>query len=96
MKLSNIGRSLGEEIPLKKTENRLSRHINEGDLTKFLGTKLSQEDRWWIKEETVLALHLSDISKEQSKKAGVFSSGKKWKVKGKDTEGILDRRDLRS
>jgi len=68
IKPSNIGRSSGEDIPLKKTENRLSRHINEGDLTKFLGTKLSQEGSWWIKEETVLALDLSAISKEYSRK----------------------------
>jgi len=68
IKLANIGRSLGEEIPLKKTENRLSRQINDGDLTKFLSSKLGQQRKWWIKEETVLALDLSDIFKEYSKK----------------------------
>ncbi len=46
IKLSNIGRSLGEEIPLKKTENRLSQQINNGDLTEFLSKKLAQEGRW--------------------------------------------------
>jgi len=44
IKLTNIGRSLGEEIPLKKTENRLSRQINDGDLTEFLNKKLVQEE----------------------------------------------------
>jgi len=66
IELANIGRSLGEEIPLKKTETRLSRQINDGDLTEFIGRKLTGEAKCWIKDETVLALDLSDISKEYS------------------------------
>jgi len=45
---------LGEEIPLKKTENRLPRQINNGDLTEFIGRKLTEEAKYWIKDETVL------------------------------------------
>jgi hypothetical protein len=87
IKLTNIGRSLGEEIPLKKTENRLSRQINDGDLTEFLGKKLSREGRWWIKEETVLALDLSDISKEYSKKQEFLALVRDGSQKGKITKG---------
>ena len=87
IKLSNIGRSLGEEIPLKKTENRLSRHINEGDLTEFLGNKLTQEGSWWIKEETVLALDLSDISKEYSEKQEYLALVRDGSQKGKIRKG---------
>ena len=41
IKLANIGRSLGEEIPLTKTENRLSRQINDAGLTEFIDRKLN-------------------------------------------------------
>jgi len=94
IKLSNIGRSLGEDIPLKKTENRLSRQINDADLTEFIGRKLTEEAKYWIKDETVLALDLSDISKEYSKKqeflALVRDGSQKGKIrKGYWTLGIL-------
>jgi len=94
IKLSNIGRSLGEEIPLKKTETRLSRQINDGDLTEFIGRKLTGEAKYWIRDETVLALDLSDISKEYSKKqeylALVRDGSQKGKIrKGYWTLGIL-------
>lgn len=38
VKLSNIARSLNEEIPLIKTENRLSRNLGKVDLTKGINT----------------------------------------------------------
>ena len=87
IKLANIGRSLEEEILLKKTENRLSRQINDGDLTEFLNKKLVQEGRWWIKEETVLALDLSDISKEYSKKQEYLALVRDGSQKGKIRKG---------
>ena len=68
IKLSSITRSLGEDIPYIKTENRLSRQINSQDLTHFITEKLNQEGSKWIKEDTVLALDLSDISKEYSRR----------------------------
>jgi hypothetical protein len=68
IKLSCITRALGESIPLIKTENRLSRHINNKDISKFINDKLSKEGSKWVQEDTVLALDLSDISKKYSKK----------------------------
>jgi len=87
IKLTNIGRSLGEEIPLKKTENRLSRQINNGDLTEFVGRKLTGEAKYWIKDETVLALDLSDISKEYSKKQEYLALVRDGSQKGKIRKG---------
>ena len=68
IKLSNISRSLEEEIRLIKTENRLSRHITSKDLTGHINNKLIEEASWRIKEDTVLALDLSDINKPFGKK----------------------------
>jgi len=68
VKLSNIARTLDEDIPLIKTETRLSRQINSKDLTSNIGKRLIEEGKPFIKEDTVLALDLSDISKEHSKK----------------------------
>jgi len=87
IKLTNIGRSLVEEISLKKTENRLSRQINNGDLTEFVGRKLTGEAKYWIKDETVLALDLSDISKEYSKKQEFLALVRDGSQKGKIRKG---------
>lgn len=94
VKLSNISRPLGEDIPLIKTETRLSRQINSQDFTKFVGKKLTQEAQYYIKEETVLALDLSDISKEYSKKQEYLAKVRDGSQKGKIKKGILDMRDL--
>ena len=56
VKLSNISRSLKEDIALIKTENRLSQQIGKEDLTEDINDKLIEEGRWRIKEDTVLAL----------------------------------------
>ncbi|HIE43834.1 MAG TPA: hypothetical protein EYP78_03435 [Candidatus Omnitrophica bacterium] len=68
IKLSNVSRALGEEIPLIKTENRLSRQINQRDLTRTITERLLKEGKQYIKEGTVLAVDISDISKKYSRK----------------------------
>lgn len=83
IKLSNIGRSLGENIPLKKSETRLSQQINDQDLTEFIGKKLTRESKCWIKDETVLVLDLSDISKEYSRKQESLAPVRDGSQKGK-------------
>ncbi len=40
VKLSNIGRALQEDIPLIKTEDRLSRNLNDEDLTKCINEEI--------------------------------------------------------
>jgi len=68
VKLSNIARTLDEDIALIKTVGRLSRHITSQDLTRSIGKRLIEEGKPFIGEDTVLGLDLSDISKDYSKK----------------------------
>jgi len=74
VKLSSIARTLDEDIPLIKTETRLSRQINSRDLISTIGKHLIEEGKPFIKEDTVLALDLSDISKKYSEKQVGFKS----------------------
>jgi hypothetical protein len=68
VKLSNIARSLKEEIPLIKTENRLSRNLKAEELESELMPQLVKMGRQRIETNTVLALDLSDIRKEYAQK----------------------------
>ena len=68
VKLSNIARSLNEEIALIKTENRLSRNLGRMDLTERINRNLVAEGGKRIKEETVIALDLSDLDKRYAQK----------------------------
>lgn len=68
IKLSNIARSLKEDIKLIKTENRLSRHMMSKDLTQPLNDILIYQAKGYVNEDTVLALDLSDINKPFAKK----------------------------
>jgi hypothetical protein len=68
VKLSNISRSLNEDIKLIKTENRLSRQITSKDLTWHINNELIKDSKYRIKEDTVLAIDLSDIQKSFAKK----------------------------
>lgn len=68
VKLANIARALDEDISLVKTVGRLSRQIGSKDLTPTIGNRLIEEGKHFIGKDTVLALDLSDISKEYSEK----------------------------
>lgn len=68
VKLANIARALDEDISLIKTVGRLSRQIGSKDLTPTIGNRLIEEGKPFIGKDTVLALDLSDISKEYSQK----------------------------
>ena len=68
VKLSNIARSLNEEIPLIKTETRLSRNLGRTDLTEPINGKLIAEGGKRIQQETVIALDLSDLDKPYAEK----------------------------
>lgn len=61
--LSEIARSLNEEITFKKTEDRLSREINREGLGESVEENLLSMARGRIKEDTLLIVDLSDISK---------------------------------
>ena len=68
VKLSNVSRSLNEDIKLIKTENRLSRHIASKDLTASINEVVIQDASWRIAKDTVIALDLSDVNKPFAKK----------------------------
>jgi hypothetical protein len=68
VKLSNIGRALGEAIPLIRTEKRLSRNLKCAELEAALTTQLVEMASARIQQDKVLALDLSDIRKEYARK----------------------------
>ena len=68
VKLSNIGRSLNEEIPLIRTEKRLSRNLKSEELESELTPQLVRMGSSRVQPNTVLALDLSDIRKEYAQK----------------------------
>jgi len=68
VKLSNIARSLQEEIALIRTEKRLSRNLKSADLEKELTPQLVRMGSQRVQPNTVLALDLSDIRKEYAQK----------------------------
>jgi hypothetical protein len=68
VKLSNIARSLKEEIALIRTEKRLSRNLKSAELEKELTPQLVKMGSSRIQPNTVLALDLSDIRKEYAQK----------------------------
>lgn len=68
VKLSNIGRSLDEPVDLIKTEWRLSRNLQQEDLTDRVNEVLIKDGSKRVGEDTVLALDLSDINKPFAQK----------------------------
>jgi hypothetical protein len=68
VKLSNIARSLNEEIALIKTESRLSRNMGKEDLTERINRKIIREGGPRIKQDTVIAVDISDIDKPYARK----------------------------
>ena len=68
VKLSNIARSLNEEIALIKTENRLSRNLGRMDLADRINKRLIKEGGKRIQRDTVIALDLSDLDKPYAQK----------------------------
>jgi hypothetical protein len=68
VKLSNIARSLQEEIPLIKTEDRLSRNLRAEELESHLSERLAELGSRRVEANTVLCLDLSDVRKEYAEK----------------------------
>lgn len=68
VKLSNIARSLKEEISLIRSEKRLSRNLKSAELEKELTPQLVRMGSTRVQPNTVLALDLRDIRKEYAQK----------------------------
>jgi hypothetical protein len=82
--LSEIARSLNEEIALKKTENRLSRQINREGLGRAVEKNLLSLASRRIKKKTLLVVDISDISKDHARRMehlGRVRDGSTGKIK---------------
>jgi len=86
IKLSEITRTLNEDIKLIKTENRLSRNMQNKSLSNHINKKVLEQARWRIEKDTVLAVDLTSIEKRYAKKmdflARVWSGMEKEAVNG--------------
>jgi hypothetical protein len=67
-KLSNIGRALEEKIPLKKTEERLSHHLEQKGMGQTINRQIAKMGADRIKKDTLLIIDPSDIQKPYAEK----------------------------
>lgn len=68
VKLTEIGRSLREPIPLKKTQNRICRQLRKDNIREVVGDNILEKGSSRIRKETLLILDISDITKKYAKK----------------------------
>ena len=73
VKLSNISRSLNEEQRLIKTEDRLSRNLDDVDLTEGINQQISRLGGSKVLEDMVIALDPGDIRKPYAQKMEYLS-----------------------
>lgn len=68
VKLSNISRALKENIPLIKTEDRLSRNLDDEDFTTHINNQLLRLADDKIDDSMVIAIDPGDVEKPYAKK----------------------------
>ena len=68
VKLSQISRALEEPIALKKTEDRLSINLGREHLAEELMEEVARAGKRRIREETLLIIDVSEISKSHARK----------------------------
>ena len=68
VKLSNISRTLKEEQPLIKTEDRLSRNLDDEDFTDSINEEICRLGASKVTDEMVIAIDPGDIRKKYAKK----------------------------
>jgi len=68
VRLTEVGRALGERISLKKTEGRLSRQLGRERLDRDIQQRLIEQAAPRIEEDTLLVLDLSDVTKKYAEK----------------------------
>ena len=66
--LTEIARALGEKIPLKKTQYRLSRQLGREDLERRVLNGICQMGARRVEKKTLLIIDLSDIRKKYARK----------------------------
>ena len=68
VKLSNIGRALGEPITLKKTEERLSHHLALPGLGQTVNELVAQDAAARVRQDTLIVIDPTDIRKTYAAK----------------------------
>jgi hypothetical protein len=68
VKLSNIGRALGESIALKKTEERLSHHLAAKGMGQAVNETVAQEAAVHVRKDTLIVIDPTDIRKTYAEK----------------------------
>lgn len=68
IKLSNITRSLNESIPLIKTEDRLSRNLDDKDFTEEINNQICRLGSAKMLDDMVIAIDPGDIRKKYASK----------------------------
>lgn len=68
VKLSNIGRALGEAISLKKTEERLSHHLAAEGMGQTVNEGIVEDAAGRIRKNTMIVIDPTDIRKTYAKK----------------------------
>lgn len=86
VKLSNISRSLKEDIPLIKTEDRLSRNLSSKDISQSLNNEIMRLGANKIDETMVIAIDPGDImkpyAKEMEKLCNIYDGSQKVTARG--------------
>ena len=89
VKLSNIGRTLNEGIPLIQTEKRLSRNLRNSRIEEELPSQLAKMASTRLQTNSVLALDLGDVRKEYARKmeflADVFDGSAVLRIERKSS-----------
>ncbi len=85
VKLSCIGRGLDEGIELKKTEERLSRHLGKKGIDESIGRAIAHEGAKHIGKDTLVVIDPTDIRKLYARKMPYLAtirdgSRKEWGV----------------
>jgi len=68
VRLTEVGRALGERISLKKTEERLSRQLGRRGLERRIQRRLIEQAAPRIEDDTLLVLDLSDVTKKYAER----------------------------
>ena len=78
VKLSNMARTLKESQPLIKTEDRLSRNLDDEDFTDPINGEICRLGAWKVTDEMVIAIDPGDMSKKICQEDGVSGKGVRW------------------
>ena len=86
VKLSNISRALQEDIALIKTENRLSRNLDDEDYTKHINDEILRFGKRHVTADMVIGIDPGDINKPYAKKmeylCNIYDADKKVNARG--------------